>query len=145
MAKKGSKRSPISKDALWKEQENKERRQFIIEQFFPALKDATISVDEAGFLLQGIVSLIMEEAMETLKSTRMRDIRSRIVKKLCPNDERLLSIGLLVELFDSQTLFEARGNFEGMRAILEQVKLDEMRAKKLGDIKMEWERYLTKV
>ncbi len=144
MAKKGSKRSPISKDALWKEQENKEKREFVINQFFPALRDATISVDEAGFLLQAATALIMEEAMETLKSTRMRDIRSRVVKKLCPNDERLLSIEHLVTLFDGQTLFEARGNMEGMKNVIEQIKIDEMKGKTLGDLKVDWERYLTK-
>ncbi len=144
MAKKGSKRSPISKDALIKENENREKRDFIINHFFPALRDATISVDEAGFLLGGIVSLIMEEAMEALKTTRMRDVRQRIIEKLCPNDERVLSIGHLVTLFDGQTLFEARGNIEGMKQVVEQIKMDEMRSKKLADVKVDWQRYLTK-
>ncbi len=144
MAKKGSKRSPLSKDELWRQQENKEKRQFIIEHFFPALRDTTKSVDEAAFLLQGVVSLIMEEAMEALKSTRMREIRQRLIEKLCPEGERLLSIEHLITLFDSQTLFEARGNIEGMKAVIEQVKIDEMQKKPLADVEMNWERYLNK-
>ncbi len=144
MVKKGAKKSPVTKEQLYQEQERAHKRRFIQEQFFPALASATESVDEAGYLLQAMTALVMEEAMETLKTTRMRDVRNRIVKKLTPNDERLLSIEHLVTLFDGQTLFDARGNFEGMKSVLEQVKIDEMSSRKLTDVKVNWERYLTK-
>ncbi len=142
--KRGTKKSPVTKEQLYQQQERAHKRKFIQEQFFPALTSATESVDEAGYLLQAATGLIMEEAMETLKSKKMAEVRNRIVKKLCPNDERLLQIEKLITLFDKQTLFEARGNFEGMKSVIEQCKIDEMRGKKLAALKVDWERYLTK-
>ncbi len=144
MVKKGAKKSPVTKEQLYQEQERAHKRRFIQEQFFPALASATESVDEAGYLLQAMTTLVMEEAMETLKTKRMKEVRGRIVKKLCPNDERLLSIEHLVTLFDGQTLFDARGNFEGMKQVLEQIKIDEMQKSKLSELRVNWERYLTK-
>ena len=142
--KKGTKKSPVTKEQLFQPQENAYKKAFIKEKFYPALVGATVSVDEAGQLLQATISLIMEEAMETLRSKQMHEIRNRIVKKLCPDNERLLAIEELVSLFDKQTLFDARSNLEGMKAVLEQMKIDEMTKRGLDTLKVDWDRYLTK-
>lgn len=142
--RRGSKKSPVTKEQLEQQQRNNEKREFIKNKLFPALVSATISVDEATFLLQALVALIMEEAMETLRSKKMDEIKGRIVKKLCPNDERLLQIEHLVGLFDDLTLFDARGHVEGIKAVIEQMKIDEMQSRKLDTLKVNWERYLTK-
>ncbi len=142
--KKGTKKSPVTKEQLFQQQENAYKRAFIRQDFYPALVNATVSVDEAGQLLQATISLIMEEAMETLRSKQMHEIRNRIVKKLCPDNERLLAIEELVSLFDKQTLFDARSNLEGMKAVLEQMKIDEMTKRGLDTLKVDWDRYLTK-
>ncbi len=147
--KKGSKKSPIqhtpkTKEELEREMKLEAGRKLIIERFFPALKEATVSVDEATMLLGAACSLIMEEAMEALKTTKMDAVRNRIVKKLCPNDERLIQIENLIKIFDNQSLFEARGHFESMKACIEQMKMDEMRSRKLDTLKEDWDRYLVR-
>jgi len=142
--KKGAKVSPITKEQLYNEQERKHKQIFIKEKFYPALCDATISVDEAGFLLQAMTSLIMEEAMNTLRTTRMKQVRSSMVKKLTKGDERVLQIESLISLFDGLTLFDTRAYVEGMKAVIEQMKIDEMASRKLDSLKVNWDRYLTK-
>lgn len=142
--KKGSKKSPVTKEELLRQQKLTQQRKFIIEQFFPALKEATVSIDEATQLLNATTSLIMEEAMEVLRTKKMAEVRNRIVKKLCPNDERLLAIEHLIDLFEKQTLFEVRLNIEGLKAAIEQMKIDEMRSRKLDTLKEDWDRYLNR-
>ncbi len=142
--KRGTKKSPVTKEQLYQEQERKHKQVFIKEKFYPALCEATVSVDESGMLLQAVTALIMEEAMETLRSTKMRDVKSRIVKKLTGDDERVPQIQRLIELFDGMTLFDTRAYVEGMKAVIEQMKIDEMSSRKLETLKADWARYLVK-
>ncbi len=142
--KKGAKKSPVTKEELFRQQENKYKKDFIREKFYPALVGATKSVDEAGHLLQAMTSLVMEEAMETLRSKKMNEVRERIIKKLCPDNERLVEIRNVVSLFDKQTLFDARSVFEGVKSMLEQMKIDEMSSRSLSTMKVDWERYFSK-
>lgn len=135
-------RSPLSKEEVERDYKRAQARKLIKEEFYPALVDATISVDEAQMLLQAAVALIMEEAMEKLRTTLVADIRNRLVKKLAPNDERLLQIEKLVDIFHDHTLFEARGHFESMRAVIQQMQLDEMQKRKLDTLIPDWDRYL---
>lgn len=142
--KKDSKKSPLTKEQLYQQQENNHKKVFIKDKFYPALVGATKSVDEAGHLLQAMTALVMEEAMETLRSKRMNEIRSRLIKKLCPDHEREIEITALVSLFDKQTLFDARSHFEGVKAVIEQMKIDEMSSRSLSTMKVDWDRYMTK-
>ncbi len=142
--KKGSKKSPLTKDELFMQQERMYERQFVKEKFYPALVNATKSVDEASMLLQAITALIMEEAMAVLKEKNMKEIRNRIIKKLDPDSERGLSMETLVTLFDKQTLFKARSYIEGMKAVLEQMKIEDMQSRGLETLKPNWERFLNK-
>lgn len=136
------KKSPLTKEEVKRDFKRAQDRKLIKEQFYPALVEATVSVDEAQMLLQAAVSLIMEEAMEKLRTTLVADIRNRLVKKLAPNDERLLQIEKLIDIFHDHTLFEARGHFESMKAVIEQMKMDEMQKRKLDTLIPDWERYL---
>ena len=147
--KKGSKKSPVkaiprTKEEIRRDFERAQNRKLIIERFFPALEEATISVDEASALLQACTALIMAEAMNTLKAMKVKDIRSALVNGLAPNDERLLQIEKLIEIFEDMTLFEARGHFESMKAVIQQMQMDEMRNRKLGSLTQNWDRYLVK-
>lgn len=142
--KKGGKKSPITKEQLYQQQESAYKKQFIKDKFYPALVGATVSVDEASMLLQAMTSLVMEEAMETLRSKKMSEIRNRIVKKLTSDGDRVVAVEHLIGLFDKQTLFDARSNFEGMKAVIEQMKIDEMQSRSLSTMKVDWDRYLSK-
>ena len=141
--KTGSKKSPITKEQLLQQQERAYKREFIKDKFYPALKEATISIDETTALLNAAAALIMEEAMNTLRTTKMADIRQRMVHKLCPAHDRELQIEGLLSLFDKQTLFEVRGHFESIKQVIAQMQMDEMRSRKLETLREDWDRYLT--
>lgn len=136
-----SRQNKTEKDLL-KEMKRGEDIRFIKDKFYPAVVNATVSVDEAGMLLQAMSALVMEEAMETLNKTKVKDVKNRMVKKLAPNDERLLQIEALVNLFDEKTLFDARGHCEGLKAVIEQMKIEHFQATKLSDLTPDWGRYL---
>lgn len=138
------KKSPLTKEQIEQDFKRAQTRKLIKERFYPALADATVSVDEAQMLLQAAASLIMEEAMETLRSKEMKEIKTRIVRKLCPNDERVIAVENLISIFDDISLFDARGHFESMRAVLQQMVTDEMTKRKLDTMTPDWDRYLVK-
>jgi len=142
MKKSPLKAAPRSKEEIAREMKLKADRQLIKEEFFPALKEATISIDEASQLLSATVAVIMEEAMAVLKEKTIKQIKGKLVKKLCPDDERLLQIEKLISIFDGKTLFDARGHFEAMKAVISQMMNDEMRNRKLDSLKEDWGRYL---
>lgn len=135
-------KSPISKEDLQRDIKREQNRRLIMTEFYPALVEATESVDEASMLLQAGASLIMQEAMEIMNAKKMKEVKGRLIKQLCPNDERLLQMEKLIGIFDGMSLFEARGHFESMKAVVEQMKIDEFRGRKLDTLKPDWERYL---
>lgn len=136
-------KSPLTKEEVQRDYKRAQDRKLIKERFYPALVDATISVDEAQMLLQAANSLIMEEAMEILRIKKMDEIKNRVVRKLCPDDTRLLKIENLISVFDGMSLFEVRGHFESMGAVLRQMTTDEMRNRPLSSMNPAWERYLS--
>lgn len=145
--RKGTKKSPIQKVPRTKEQiardvKISEDRRLIVEKVFPALKETTVSVDEATQLLSAMTALVMEEAMNTLRDKLVYSVKDKMLKKLCPDGERQTAIDDLLSLFDQQTLFEARGHFEALKSVIEQMKMDEMRNRKLDTLKEDWPRYL---
>lgn len=136
------KKSPLTQEEVQRDFKRAQDRKLIKERFYPALVDATISVDEAQMLLQAVTSLIMEEAMDTLRATHMKDIRSRLVGKLTKDNERVLQIESLIDVFNDHTLFDARGHFESMRAVIQQMQTDEMQKRSLSTLTPDWGRYL---
>lgn len=134
-------RANKTKEELVNDAKRKQQRAFLIEKFYPALKDATVSVEEATMLLSAIATLIMEEAMRTLQEKKVEEIRNRLIDKLEPGD-RLLKIEALINLFAEETLFEARGHIEGMKSVIEQMKIETFQKKTLDELHPNWERYL---
>lgn len=140
--KKSPIQHPKTAQELNIELRREENKRFIKEKFYPAVAAATVSVDEATALLQAAGELIMAEAMNVMKTTKIKDVKNIIVRKLAPNDERLLEIEALVGLFDEMTLFDTRSNLEHMKAVVEQMKIDAMRKTTLKDMEPDWDRYL---
>lgn len=135
-------RAHKSEDEILAEMERARKRTFIRETFYPALVNATVSVDEAGMLLQAVVSLIMEDAMHTLRTKKISEIETWLIEKLSDEDDTKFRVSELLKGFENMTLFEARGHFESMKSIIEQMKIDEMRGRKLDTMTPDWEKYL---
>lgn len=145
--KRGSKKSPIqntpkTKEQLEREREIARKRVIVVDKFFPALKEATVSIEEAKMLLQASASLIMEEVMNTMRERTFDEMFNRVIKKLSPDDVKLLELEALFNTIRHENLFVAREIIEGMTRAIQQAEMEASREKKLDDLKFEWGRYL---
>lgn len=129
-------------DALQRKWEVSRKHDIVVDKFFPALIDATVSVDEAKMLIQSCSSLLMEEVLQTMQERRFKDISAKLLKRLCPEGERKDEIEKLLKILEPENLFVAREIIEGMTRAIDQMISDEMRERKLGTLKADWDRML---
>lgn len=127
---------------LVKEMEVARKRNLIVDKFYPALMEATISIDEARMLLQAITSSIMEEVLQTMSERKFDEIYNKVVKKLTPNDERLLKIEALLQTVRNENLYVAREIVEGMIRAIEQMISDELKGRTLDTLLADWDKML---
>ncbi len=133
---------PRTADQIQRDNEIARKRKKIVEQFYPALVDATISIDEASMLLQAAASLIMEDVLGTMKERNFDDIYNRLVKKLCPEGVRQLQIEKWLTTLNGENLFVARELIEGANRAIQQMLHDEGKNRKLDTLTPDWNRYL---
>lgn len=135
-----------SKEELLRNVRNKNeiarKRKIIIDNFYPALIGATISVDEAKRLVSAMSSLLMEEVLKTMKERKFNDIKESIQKVLCSDGERLEEIKSLLETLKEENLFVAREIIEGMSRAIETMIMEDMADRKLDTLKPDWDKYL---
>jgi len=132
----------LSGDALQKKYEVSRKRDIVVNQFYPALLEATNTVDEAKMLISSMTSLLMEEVLKTMMERKFSEISKSLLKKLCPDGEREAEIKKLLATLEGDNLFVAREIIEGMTRAIEQMILDEMRERKLDTLKADWDRFL---
>ncbi len=144
--KKGAQKSPIqqpkTKEQLVREMEIKRKRTIVVDKFYPALVEATDSIDQAKMLLQAATSLIMEEVLSTMKERKMDEIYDRLIKKLCPDGLRQLQIENWVGTVRGENLYVARELIEGASRAISQMLHDEERNRKMDTLKPDWNKYL---
>lgn len=140
------KTTPKTKEQIAREMSNKQevarKRKVIVENFYPALIKATVSVDEAKMLISSMTSLIMEGVLETMKQRKFAEMYESMVTRLCPDGERKAEIIELLDTVKGENLFVAREIIEGMSRAIEQMTMDEMRNRTLDSMKADWDRYL---
>ena len=124
--------------------EIKRKTNILVEKFYPALVNASTSIEEARMLVQATASLIMESVMETMKERKFKDIAPQILKKLSPNGEREAEVKVMLDAFDEENLFVAREIIEGMTGAITQMINDEMQGRKLDTFKPNWDKMLNK-
>lgn len=142
MKKSPIKVAPRTKEQIVIDTERARKRKVVVDQFYPALLDATETIDEAKILLQSIASLMMEEVLRTMKDRKFTEILDRILSKLTPDDIRLLQVSKLLETIRYENLFVSREIIEGMQRAITQMQHDEDRTRKLNSLKPDWDRYL---
>lgn len=126
-----------------REAERRRKRDLIVDQFYPALEKASISIDEAKALLSAFGALVMEEAMKTLKEKKIADVKESMLSVLCADGTRKAEVGALLDVFGAETLYSTRNFIEGMNASITQATTDEQRDRTLDTLKMNWDKYLT--
>lgn len=141
------KRSPIkvvprTKEQIVRDVEVARKRKIVTEKFYPALVEATISIDEAKMLLQAATSLIMEEVLGTMKERKMDEIYDRLIKKLCPDGVRQLAIENWIGTVRGENLYVARELIEGASRAISQMLHDEEQNRKMDTLTPDWNKML---
>lgn len=142
MKKSPIKVAPRTKAEIERDTERARKRKIVVDKFYPALIKATISIDEAKMLLQAIASLTMEEVLKTMQLIKFNDIYDRVLKKLTPDDQKLLQVEELLETIRNENLFVAREIVEGMQRAITQMQHDEDKGRTLDTLTPDWDRYL---
>ena len=141
MAKK-EKRVEKSKEDIAREFEVERKKRIVVNTFYPALVDATISVDEAKMLVRAISSLMIEEVMKTMFERKFSEISPELLSKLAPSGERKEEIEALLGTLEGENLFVAREIVEGMSNAIEQMVQDDLTSKSLKDFTPDWQKML---
>lgn len=136
------KRTEKTKEEIARDMEVGRKRLIITDKFYPALVEATTSVDEAKMLIRSITSLMMEDILQAMKEKKMSEIKFNLLHKLCPDGERQAEIEALLDSLGDENLFVVRELVEGMSNAIEQMILDEMQDRKLDSLSPDWNRML---
>lgn len=140
------KKTPRTKEQIVQEEKNKKeisrKRSLIVDRFYPALIDATVSIAEAESLISAMGSLVMEETLKTMKTLKFADIAPSLFKILCTDGEREDKIEKLLATLHEENLFTAREIIEGMNRAIGAMKYEEMKGRNLATLKTNWEGHL---
>lgn len=109
---------------------------FVRGKFWPALLEASTSIDDASTLLSGFNTTIMQEFLGMMKQKKMSELQLGV--KLDATSDKFLENQKLLELFEEMSVFEAKEMIEGMRNEIAQFQLDEMRERPLSSLKTKW-------
>lgn len=109
---------------------------FAKEVFYPALCDASTSVVDAGFLLEGFNNQIMESFLGLMKEKKIKDLALDL--KLDAKSPKFEEFKKLLALFSEMSVFEAKNHIEGMKGDLEKFKQDEFSERPLSSLKAKW-------
>lgn len=135
-----------TKEQLIHEAHNKKeidrKKKIILEDFYPALIAATVSVDESKALMSALSTLLMEEVLKTMKERQFSEVAKTILDRLTTDGERTDKVARLLNALAGENLFVAREIIEGMTRAIEVMITEEMRERTLDTLKTNWETYL---
>lgn len=113
-----------------------EQLKFIKEKFWPALNDATDSIEDAQMFLQGFNAALMQSFLAAMKEKKFGEYS--LVDKLDPKHEKIEAQKKLVALFDEYTVFDAKGLIEGMTNEINTFIQDEKKKRPLATLHPTW-------
>lgn len=134
------KRVVKSKEELLLEMKNnskfQEKLKFTKEKLYPAVVEASSSIDDAKMFLSSINNILMERFLDRMKELTFKDLK--IVEGLDPNGEKFGKYEKLLKLFDDVSVFDAKDYIEGMRNEIDVFITDEMRERPMSSLKTKW-------
>ncbi len=120
-------------DGIKRVEDAKRMRAFVKEKFYPALMNATTSIDDAKFLLSGFGNMIMEQFLAMMKDKKF--IELKLHEKLDKNNPNYKQFIELLALFADETVFTSRELVEGMKNEIQMFIDNEMKQRKLDTLK----------
>lgn len=133
-------RAQKSKEQLLAELRNnaqfQKKMKFTREVFYPALHEASTSVDDAVMLLSGFNTAIMQEFLGLMKVKTVKDLD--LSSKLDVKAEKAPEMKKLLELFNDMSVFEAKDLIEGMRNEINLFQSEFWKERRLNDLPAKW-------
>lgn len=113
-----------------------ELRKFVRDEFFPALCEATDSINDADMFLQSFSTMIMETFLHSMKEREFGEFD--FVKKLDPQSPKFEAMKKMLQLFNNRTLRESQDLIDGFKDEMRFFYKKEMQDRKLDSIKFNW-------
>jgi len=107
-------------------------RAFIKEKFYPALMEASTSIDDAKFLLSSLSNMVMENFLAQMKETKF--VSLNLGAKLDKKAKNFPQYAAMLALFADENVLQARELIEGMKSEIELFINDEMKKRKLDTL-----------
>ena len=123
-------------DGMKKNAEFQKKLAFTKEKFYPALCKASANIEDAGLILAGFNTQIMQSFLEKMKDVKLNELNLQL--KLDVKADNYLEFQDLLALFQEMSVFEAKDLIEGMRGELELFKTEEWKARPLESLKVTW-------
>lgn len=131
---------PKSKEEILKDIKTntdfQKRMTFVKEKFWPALVEASTSIEDAKMLLTGFNNIIMQSFLALMKEKQIKDLG--LAAKLDAKSDKFLENQKLLELFIDMDVYTAKDYIEGMRNELDTFIMDELKVRPLSSLKVKW-------
>lgn len=109
---------------------------FAKDVFYPALCEASKSIDDASMFLSSINTIMMEEFLGFMKEKTFGDLK--LESKLDPKDEKHEELKKFLDLFKDKSVYDAKSCIEGMRSEIQLFLNEESKERQLKDLKTNW-------
>ncbi len=109
---------------------------FVKDQFYPALCEASKSIDDATMFLSSINTIMMEEFLGFMKDKTFGDLK--LESKLDPKDEKHEELKKLLTILSPKSVYEAKSYIEGMRSEIQLFLNEENKERPLKSLKTNW-------
>lgn len=110
-----------------------EKMKFAREVFYPALCQATKSIDDAQIFLGGFNTALMQEFLSLMKDKKMSDLS--LESKLSGMSPEYKPV---VSIFNDMTVFDAKDHIEGMKTEIQLFLTEENKSRKLSELHTKW-------
>jgi len=113
-----------------------EKMAFTKEKFFPALVEASKSVNDAKIFLTSMSNILMDKFLAKMKEVKMSELN--LTEILDKKSEKYEEFKKLIALFDDKDLFTSKELLEGMKGEIDLWINEEFNTRKLSDLKLKW-------
>lgn len=113
-----------------------EKMAFTRDLFYPALCQATTSIDDALQNLSIINSVMMEKFLSIMKEKTFGELNMH--HNLDPKDPKHDDIKEMLDLFKGMSIFDAKDLMEGMRNEINLFLTEENKVRTLAEVRTKW-------
>jgi len=121
---------------LRKSKEFNEKMDFVKNKFYPALIDASRSIDDAQSFISSLSTMMMQKFLGIMKEKKFSELGLKDI--LDPSDDKHDNLAAMLDLFSDMTVFDAKEIIEGMKQEITLFINEELKGRTLDTLKPKW-------